>query len=194
MVPCDGLGLARGRHAHVRKSGHRARSLSGGGAARALATRARNASRVGIDPPHLEGCRASDRALSFSTRQWCHALALASRAAGLRMCARAANARSLWGGGAARALAVRARHVTRVGLDPPTLEDRRASDRALSFGVRPWCHAPALASRAAGLRMCARAVIALALCGQEAQQARLPCARAAPSGIWNGSGPRRPPR
>ena len=54
---------------------------------------------------------------------------------------------------------------------------------AHSFSARPWWYAPALASRAAGLRMYARAATALALCGEEAQQARLPRARATLHGL-----------
>ena len=88
----------------------------------------------------------------------------------------------------------RARHAARVGFDPPALEGRRASDRALPFGARSWCHAPVLTSRAAGLRMCARAATALALCGVEAQQARLPRVGTTPCGLDWTSDSRRPPR
>ena len=87
---------------------------------------------------------------------------MASRTAGLIACACAHmrarhRARSLWGGGTARALAARVCRATRVRIGPPALEGRRASGRALSFGARPWCHALALAAlRAADLRMCVR--------------------------------------
>ena len=83
-----------------------------------------------------------------------------------------ATARALCGEEAQQARLPRARHAARVGIGAPTLEGRRASDRALSFAARPWCHAPALVQHAAGLRMCARAAIALALCWEEAQHAR----------------------
>ena len=46
------------------------------------------------------------------------------------------RARSLWGGGAAHAEATRVRRAARVGIGAPTLECRRASDRALSFGAK----------------------------------------------------------
>ena len=137
-------GLARGRLAHVHKSGHCARSLSGGGAARALAARARRAARVRNGPIALEGLRASVRAHSLSARQWCHAQALASRAAVLRMCARAATMLALYReeaqharlprphaarARALRALAACARRATRVRIGPMALEGQFVSDR-----------------------------------------------------------------
>ena len=95
VVPHAGLGLAHGRlvcACALTRARHRARSIWGGGAAGALATRARRASQVRIGPPSLEGRRASNGALSFGAR---HAPALASRAAGLRMCVRERPLRSL---------------------------------------------------------------------------------------------------
>ena len=117
---------ARGRLvcacAHMRAR-HRARSLWGGGAARALAVHARCAALVGIDPLTVEGRRTSDRALSFGARPWCHT----PLAHGRLVCAcvhmRARHlARSLWGGGAARALAARTCRTAWVGIGPLALE------------------------------------------------------------------------
>ena len=54
------------------------------------------------------------------------------------------------------------------------------------FGARQWCHAPALASRTAGLFARVRSrerSTALALCGEEAQHVRLSRARAAPRAL-----------
>ena len=47
----------------------------------------------------------------------------------------------------------------------------------------PWCYVPALATRAAGLRMCARKATVVALCREVAQHPRLPRARVAPRGF-----------
>ena len=204
-MPRAGLGLARGRLAHVRKSSHRTRSLSGGGSTRARravpvevaptpkrsphkrrdlsrsvqdsgatrrswprarpaclrvcahasappsslsvgrrrSTRACHASAPRLEgwnwnwPSSLEGRRAS-KGLSRSMqgcgatrRRW-------PRARKVCACMQESGhcARSLSGGGAARALAARARRAMRVGIGPPAIEGRRASDRALSFGAK----------------------------------------------------------
>ena len=148
---CHALALAsRAAGLHVRARERPPRSLSVG---RRRGRRARYAAQVRISPPALEGRRASDRPLSFGARPWCHALALASRAAGLHVRARERPPRSLSVG---RRRGRRARYAAQVRISPPALEGRRASDRPLSFGARPWCHAPALASLAAGLRICSR--------------------------------------
>ena len=178
MVVRAGLGLARGRLAHVRKRAATARALCGEEAQHARLPRCADWGR----PRTLKGIRTREEASLVRCKTVVPRAGL-GLAHGRLVCACALmrarhRARSLWGGGAARALATRARRASRVGIGPPSLEGRRASDRALSFGARLWCHAPALASRAAGLRMCARAATALALCGEEAQQARLPHARA----------------
>ena len=156
-----GRGATRRLWPHARPAcacvqGRPPRSLSVGRRRSRRACRAWVPHRAGwIGPPTLEGRRASDKTLSFGARPWCHTPVLASRAVGLRMCARH-HTHSLWGGGAVGALATRAGHAARVGFDPPTLEGRRASDRAFPFSARPWLNALALDLRAAGLRMCAR--------------------------------------
>ena len=103
------LGLVRGRLAHVRKSSHCARSLSGGGAKCSLVARARHAAQVRTGPIALEGQRASDRAHSLvqgrdATRwRWPHARPACTCAQERPLCSLSV------GRGAARALAVRAR-------------------------------------------------------------------------------------
>ena len=122
-----------------------------------FAKRARHVTQIKVGPPALEGRRASDRALSFGARVSCHAPA-SPRALPACACAQESGhrTRSVWGGGAARAFAARARHAARVGFGPPALKGRRAGDRGFSFEARPWCHALAIVLRTAGLRMCAR--------------------------------------
>ena len=187
---------ARPAYAYAQLSCHRTRSLWGGGAACSLAARARHATRVGIGPPALQGRHANDRALLFGARSWWYAPALASSAAGCA-CAQESGhrTRSLSVGGAAGALAARARHAALVRIDPPALESRRASARALSFDARPWRYAPALASRAAGLRICARERSPHALYVGR-RRSMLACLARAPRRVgWNwASSARRPPR
>ena len=66
-----------------------------------------------------------------------------------------ANARSLWGGGAARALAVHAHRAALVAVGPhPTLA-HCVSETALSLGARPCSDAPAAASNGEPAFACA---------------------------------------
>ena len=123
VVPRAGLGLAHGRlvcACVLMRARHRARSLWGGGAARALATRARRASQIGNGNPSLEGRCASTKALSFGARPWWHASALASRAAGLRMCARERPPRALSVGRRRSRRACRARAPRCAGMNRPS--------------------------------------------------------------------------
>ena len=55
---------------------------------------------------------------------------------------------SLWGGGAARALATRARCAALVGVAPCTVRGHCTSKKLLSFGARPCFDVPAAASNA----------------------------------------------
>ena len=183
MVPRAGLDLARGRLAHVRKRVATSRALCGEEAQHARLPRAR------ATPRRLESTIWLYRATALATmlsrsvqghnatrRPW-------PRARPGCTCAQESGhrARSLWGGGAVSALAACARHAARVGTDPPVLEGHRASESALSFGARPWCHAMALASRAGRLaRVRKTAATARALGREEAQHGRLPRARATP--------------
>ena len=57
-----------------------------------------------------------------------------------------AAARSLWGGGAARAFAANARRASLVGADPRLTEAHCASDTALSLRARPCSDVPAAGS------------------------------------------------
>ena len=70
-------------------------------------------------------------------------------------------ARCLSGGGAARALAARARRAMLVVAIPCPIEGHCTSERALSFGARPCCDVPAAVSRTAGLRVCTHAIATL---------------------------------
>ena len=90
-------------------------------------------------------------------------------------------ARSLSGGGALRAVAARVRRAARVLVVPFTMEGHCTGMRPLSFGARPWCDMPTVASSlhsqlSRGERWRATA---LAVSREEAQRARLPSARAA---------------
>ena len=61
---------------------------------------------------------------------------------------RRACALCLWGGGVARKLTTPARRGALVVLGNHFVEGRRAGERHLSFGVRPWCDVLAAASNA----------------------------------------------
>ena len=161
-----------------------------------FAKRARHVTQIKVGPPALEGRRASDRALSFGARVSCYAPA-SPRALPACACAQESGhrTRSLWGGGAIRAFAARARHAARVGFGPPAQEGRHAGDRALFFDARPWCHALASASRIAGLRMCARERPPHAFCVGRKRSRRVCRARAPRSASWFWQSDfRRPPR
>ena len=143
----------------ARKSPPRALSLSEGGAARALAACVCCAALIGVGPCSMEAHCASETALSLGARPRSVVPAVASNKQLSCACAHEKalpRALSLSRGGAARALAACSCRAAPVEIGSSTLEGRRANGRALSFGAWPWCHAPALASRATGLRMCAR--------------------------------------
>ena len=48
----------------------------------------------------------------------------------------------LWGGGAARELATRARRATLIVVDPYTIKGHCTGEKPLSFGARSWCDVP----------------------------------------------------
>ena len=260
---CCGLQHTAGfRVTHARARHHCAGYLSGGGAARALATRARRAAMVVVGPCATEAHCASETALSFGARPCCDVLAAASNdrrrsrvthaiapplrcSLGRRRSTRACDARAprragcgrsmpygsplrqrdgplssvhgraptclprpptqqtafacahtrarhhcagcLSGGGAARALATRARPAALVVIGPCPTEAHCASETALSFGARPCCDVPAAASNEQPAFACAhtRARHRAALSQEEAQHARLRRARAAPRWLWS---------
>ena len=88
----------------------------------------------------------------------------------------------LSGGGAASALAARARRAAQVGVGPCPLEGHFTSERHLSLGVRPCSDVPNAASNAKQAPRVAgrRRYCALSFSREEAQHAHLRRARAAP--------------
>ena len=172
-------------YAFAQESGQRTRSVWGGGAARAFAARAHHAARVGFGPPALEGRRAGDRAFSFEARPWCHALAIVLRTAGLRMCARERSPHALCVGRRRSTRACLARAPRRASWFWPS-GSRRPPRWRQGFLVRSKAVVPRAGHSLAHGRLahvCKRAVTARALCGEEAQHARLPRARATPRGL-----------
>ena len=98
---------------------------------------------------------------------------------------RRACARCLWGGGAARELA--SARAVRAGCGRlRALRRRRAGERPLSFGARPWCDVPAAASSAKPAPRVTQRRRACARClwgGGAALE--LSCARAVPRWLWS---------
>ena len=152
-----------------------------GGAPRALAARARRAARVVVVPCVTEGHGTGKRPLSFGARLRCDVTAAASNAqptfawrARVRHCARC-----LLGGGAARALAARARRAALVVVELFTIKGHCTGRRALSFGARPCCDVPATASKAQSA--CASVLVwalGLALSWERRRSTRVSRARA----------------
>ena len=122
----------------------RSLSLSGGSAARALATCARPAALVGVGPYPMEARCDSGTAVSLNARTCLDVpVAASKREAYLRACASqkvpTARAHSLSAGSAARALATCARRAALVGIGPYSIEAHCASGTAVSLGARPCC-------------------------------------------------------
>ena len=152
------LRLAHCQLAHVRKRAVTARALCGEEAQHARLPRARATPRELVLAIRLKkaamlatGLCSSMQGCGATRWPWPHALPACA-------CAQESGhrTRSVLGESAANAFAARARHTARVGFGHPTLEGRRAGDRALLFGFKPRWHAPTLASHAAGISMCAR--------------------------------------
>ena len=153
-------------------------SLSGGGQARVVAARARSAARVVVPPRTVHGLCTSERPLSYGARPCSGVRAVVINAKHPPRLAwrRRHCALSLSRGGAARALAARARHANRCialfnatapawGFSPPV------------HGRAPMCQLRLLTrSRLARVRT---RDYATALCGKEAQQALAARARRA---------------
>ena len=133
--------------AHTR-SRHCARSLSGGGAAHALATRARRAILVVLGPLPLKGHITSERPLPYGAKPCSDVKASTSNEQLACACAYTRSrhyARSLSVGDAARALAARPRRAALVVVVPYRMEGHCSSEKALSFGARPCSDVPAAA-------------------------------------------------
>jgi F0F1-type ATP synthase assembly protein I len=170
---------------------HCARSLLGGGAARALPTCTRRDALAAVAPCATKANCASRTAVSLGARPCSDVRAAASkRAAYLRMCqskksANRAHSLSLLGGGAARALPTCARRAALADLAPCATEAHCASGTAISLGARPCSDVRAAASkRAAYLRICASKKSAnrahsLSLLGGGAARALPTCVRRA---------------
>ena len=134
-------------YAHT-QSRHCARSLSGGGASRALAARARRAALVVVGPYPKVHC-TSKEPLPFGARRCFDVPAAASNEQPACACAHTRSrhcARCLSGGGAARALAARARRAALVVVGLCLLKGHCTSEMPLSFGPRPCFDMPAAAS------------------------------------------------
>ena len=171
---------ARQACACAQESSHRKRSVWGGGAARAFAARARHAARGGFGHPAQEGRHAGDGALFFDARPWCHALALASRIAGLRMCTRERPPHAFCVGRKRSRRVCRARAPHRASWFWPS--DFRRPPRWRQ-GSLVWCLAAVARTdlglaRARHKHVRKRSVTARALCWEKAKQACLPSARA----------------
>ena len=139
----------------------RALSLTGGSAARALATCARRAALVGVGPYAIKAYCTSGTAVSFGARLCSHVRAACSkraadlRACGSQNCANRARTCSLSGGSAARTLSTCARRAALVGVGLYDMEAYCASGSAVSLGARPCFGVRAAAPRrAADLRAC----------------------------------------
>ena len=115
--------------------------LSGGGAARELAARARHAAMAVVGLCYMQGHRTGERPLSFGARPWCDVPAAASE--GQPAFAWHARARvrhcdgCLSGGGAARELSARARRAALAVSSPCYMQKHYTGERPLSFGARP---------------------------------------------------------
>ena len=182
----------------------RALSLSGGGAARALAACARCAALVGVGPCPLEAHCASETPLFLGARPCSVVPAAASNKQLSCACAQEKappRALSLSGGSAAGALAACARRAALVGVGSCPMEAPCASKTALSHGARPCSNVPAAASDRQLSCACApkKRYRARSLSRLQAQHARLRRARAAPRwlesvpALWKLTAPARRP-
>ena len=128
---------------------HCARSLLRGGAARALAALVCSAALVGVEPCPMEAHCASETALSLGARPCSDVPSTASNEQPAFACAHTRTrhwACSLSGGGAARALAARARSTALVIVGSRAMDSHCASEKALSLGARPCSDALSTAS------------------------------------------------
>ena len=162
QLVCCGLQHTTGfRVTNARARYHCAGCLSGGGAARAHATRTRCVALVLIGLCVPESHCTSRRPLPFAARPWYDVSGAASRTSGFRVTnARARHcAGCRLGEGAVRALATRARCAAMGVVDPRATKVQCTSERSLPFGARPWCDVPGAAFRtnrlSRGKRACA---------------------------------------
>ena len=124
-------------------------TLSGGGAPRTLAMRARDAALVGVGPAVTEASYSSETSLSFGARPCSDVPAAASNEQPALACAHTPThlrTYSLSEEGAPRALTMLARGAELIGLGPGSIEANYSSETALSLGARPCSDVPAAAS------------------------------------------------
>ena len=162
--------------------------LSGGGAGSAPVARARRAALVGVSPCPMEAqCASNTASLRRCTAvlepcSTCQPRSPTSSRRSRVHTRKRGTARSLSGGGAARAFAARARSAAPVRVDLCPIKAHCASETAsLPRGKTVLRRASRGLQRAAGVRVCAHTNAPLCtLCGEEAPRARLRRARAAP--------------
>ena len=174
------------RSSRVRARVHAtARSLSGGGAARALAACARRVALVGVAHV-LYNRTAPSRRPFFSVHgraPTCQPRPPTSRRRMLLRTRERVPARSLAGGGAPRALAACARHTALIGAGMFSMTTHCVSRTALSLVARSCSDVPAAASNEQSAFACAHTQVRHRVCSlsrEMSQHARLRRARAAP--------------
>ena len=170
-------------------------SVWGGGAAGELATCARRGALVVLGRHFVEERRAGEKHLSFGMRPWCDVPAAASSAtpAPRVIQLRCTCALCVWGGGAARELATRARRGALVVLEGRFVQGRRAGERHLSIGVWPCCdiQATAFNTKSAPRVLRGTGAPALVVSREEAQHTSLLRVRAVPRCIWSDYAPQK---
>ena len=134
-------GTARARHC--------AHCLSGGGASRKLAARARRAALVVVGLCTRQGHCTGERPLFFDVRLLCDVPAVATQnRPAFAWHARARHfARCFSGEGAALELAVRAHRAALAVVVPRIRQGHCTGERSRSFGARPWCDVPVVATQ-----------------------------------------------
>ena len=133
---------------HVRAN-HCAHCLSGGGASRKLSARARRGALVVVGPCTRKGHCTGERPLSFGVRLLCDVPAVVTQnRPAFAWHARARHfARCFSGEGAALELAVRAHRAALAVVVPRIRQGHCTGERSRSFGARPWCDVPVVATQ-----------------------------------------------
>ena len=131
----------------------------------------------------VEERRAGNRHLSFGVRPWCNvpAAVFNTKPAPRVTQRRRICALCVRGGGAARKLSTRARRGALFVLGRRFVEGRRAGERHLPFGVRPWYDVPAAACNAKPAQCATRRTVSR----EEAQHLSSSLARAVSRRFWS---------
>ena len=143
--------------AWLRRTG--ARCLSGVGDALELAARAHPAALVVTGLCVFKGHCTDERALSFRRAPTVGRASCALKRQPTPRFLRGAGTPELavsGGGGAVLKLAARARRVALFVIRPWRIQGHCLGERRLSFGARPWCDVPAVASNTTRARTHAR--------------------------------------